>query len=123
MTDTKMDPEIKAKWLKALRSNRYKQTVGTLRRTKVGKQGEPVGYCCLGVLCNVIDSGAGTWTHRVDGDEWEGVMAYHGTAEYIIPSVAESVGLPRTIQDKLAGFNDDAGLDFKEIADWVEENL
>jgi|GEM_PF-1369815 len=34
------------KWLRALKSGKYKQTIGTLNDRK--------GYCCLGVACKVI---------------------------------------------------------------------
>ena len=41
-----MDKKIKTRWLKALRSGKYKQGKQTLRT----KDGE---YCCLGVLCDL----------------------------------------------------------------------
>jgi len=40
-----MRPEIKAAWIAALRSGKYKKTVGDLRN--------PNGFCCLGVLCDL----------------------------------------------------------------------
>lgn len=43
-----MDKKIKAKWLRALRSGKYKQAKGVLRTEKGG-------FCCLGVLCDVVD--------------------------------------------------------------------
>ena len=46
-----IDPEFKAKWLEALRSGRYRQTSLMLR--------DKVGFCCLGVACDI--SGKGTW--------------------------------------------------------------
>lgn len=44
--DDKMNPEVKAKWLAALRSGKYAQGAGKLRT--VNNE-----YCCLGVLCDV----------------------------------------------------------------------
>jgi hypothetical protein len=41
----KLDPAIKSDWIKALRSNSYKQDIGQLRSV--------CGFCCLGVLCDV----------------------------------------------------------------------
>lgn len=38
--------EVKEKWLKALRSGKYKQG-----RRQLHKNGY---YCCLGVLCNIV---------------------------------------------------------------------
>ena len=46
-----MNPEIKAQWLAALRSGEYQQTNGALRREQPDGS---VGYCCLGVLCEVL---------------------------------------------------------------------
>lgn len=40
--EQKLPPELKAKWLEALRSGQHKQAKGELFRDK--------GYCCLGVL-------------------------------------------------------------------------
>jgi hypothetical protein len=47
-----MNPELKQKWLAALRSGEYKQARGYLKTE--------FGYCCLGVLCDV--SGLGEFT-------------------------------------------------------------
>lgn len=51
-----MNPEIKAKWLAALRSGEYKQGRGYLQNGK----GE---FCCLGVLCDLYrkETGNGVW--------------------------------------------------------------
>ena len=40
-----MNPEIKSKWVAALRSGKYKQTKNVLRNRD--------SFCCLGVLCNL----------------------------------------------------------------------
>lgn len=40
-----MNSQIKQKWVDALRSGKYPQDTGVLRST--------VGYCCLGVLCDL----------------------------------------------------------------------
>lgn len=42
----KLKPEVTEKWLAALRSGKYKQGRKTLRSDE--------GYCCLGVLCDVL---------------------------------------------------------------------
>lgn len=41
----KMNPGVKKKWVAALRSGKYKQTIGNLKTSE--------GYCCLGVLCDL----------------------------------------------------------------------
>ncbi len=45
-----MKPEIKAKWVAALRSGEYEQTQGQLREETIGGK---TSFCCLGVLCNL----------------------------------------------------------------------
>lgn len=42
----KMNPDIKARWVAALRSGEYKQGRGRLRSSANE-------FCCLGVLCNL----------------------------------------------------------------------
>lgn len=71
-----MDANLKAKWIAALRSGEYKQGGGALRS-------DDNSYCCLGVLCDIIDPNA--W----HGDAWEkgGERGY-----YLIPDgIAKSV--------------------------------
>lgn len=51
----KLPAEVKTKWLKALRSGKYQQTVGTLCDNK--------GYCCLGVLQKAVEG-------KVEEDEY-----------------------------------------------------
>jgi hypothetical protein len=45
MLKTKMNPEVKQKWIDALRSGDYEQGSEKLRGVN--------GYCCLGVLCDI----------------------------------------------------------------------
>jgi len=45
-----MKKEIADKWIAALRSGEYKQGMGALHDTSNDS------YCCLGVLCKVMDS-------------------------------------------------------------------
>lgn len=52
-----MNTQIKEKWVNALRSGEYAQTDGNLRTT--------VGYCCLGVLCDLYAKEHSVeWTYR-----------------------------------------------------------
>jgi hypothetical protein len=44
-----MKPEIKEKWLAALKSGKYVQGQGVLQ----GKSGNAFTHCCLGVLCDI----------------------------------------------------------------------
>jgi len=93
-------------WIKELRSEKYKQCKGQMRK---GEEGD-YSYCCLGVLNVILDS---TFTEN-------GVRIEEGV-----------IFLPETIFDnkftqKLeteAYLKNDSGSNFKEIADWLEETL
>lgn len=43
--------KVAEKWVKALRSGKFKQAQGAL--AKVSKTGKVSGHCCLGVLCEL----------------------------------------------------------------------
>lgn len=126
-----MNPEIKAKWVAALRSGEYEQGRGSLLRD--GK------HCCLGVLCEIAVQ--------------ENVItkATYDTPENSLPEFQSSVTvfdegpgeqfsvLPEKVIDwagldggnpivddgksNLASLNDNAGLSFDEIADVIETQL
>lgn len=107
-----MNPEVKAKWLEALRSGEYEQGKGELRRGDT--------YCCLGVLCNI--SQLGRWNPYDSG-------AYSFNVDSNLPAFGM---LPKSIsvwselfvdnQNRLGQMND-GGASFPEIADWIEANL
>lgn len=99
----KMDPELKAKWLDALRSGNYKQARGQLA---IGG-----GFCCLGVLNEIggFDNPAAAGRLRdlrADPD----------------PSLCPFIAIPGKTQMNLA-IKNDSYWSFEQIADWIEENL
>jgi hypothetical protein len=57
MSLTKEQVENRKKWVQALRSGKYRQGSGTLRRWVDGTE---TAYCCLGVACDVLDPNG--WT-------------------------------------------------------------
>lgn len=102
-----MDKKLKARWVKALRSGKYKQCTGKL----TDKKG---GYCCLGVLQRLV-------TRREPPSGWD----YSGS---------EAMPLKmRPLNKKVRGWSDsphivlaqmnDGGKNFSEIADYIEKNL
>jgi hypothetical protein len=108
-----MNPEIKKKWVEALRSGKYKQGIGRLKGNDE--------FCCLGVLCDI--SGLSNWDaeNRYLGDnsllpmqvvEWAGLDSYNPRC----PAPNSSGTLP------LSAFNDHR-YSFIEIADLIERNL
>lgn len=96
----KMDPVVKAKWLEALRSRKYKQGTGTLKRLVNGSE----QYCCLGVLCEVAE-----------------IKSYHtGTID---DANKVKIGLSGSAQNELIDRNDFREQKFYQIARWIERNL
>lgn len=138
-----MDQAIGRRWVEALRSGNYQQTTGFLRRTehtnRVTGEVNPAGFCCLGVLCDLIApdrwdvSDAGV-DHIVPflrtDDEREAlgtvfadamppydVLEASGLAEYAADVEDDTLNA-----DDLAGRND-RGATFAEIADIIEDAL
>lgn len=120
-----MDPDIKGKWLKALRSGEYKQGGGMLHP-------DPHTYCCLGVLCDLhAKETGGVWVR--DGHEdssYEGMNALlpvsvYQWAGFGDPEYPNDVDLLVSYdghQEYLSTLNDYV-LTFAEIADLIEEQL
>lgn len=133
LTRQKLVPEIKERWLTALRSGKYKQGAGALR---VGDK-----YCCLGVLCQLLAEEAyiPVSSSGVTGEDG-GIVVYDGTTT--LPSsltVAIAFGAnvvraggenwnvydprsPSHYMTSLAQLND-SGMSFAEIADVIEEQF
>lgn len=99
-----MKPEIKTKWIDALRSGKYLQIKGALRSR------DGLGHCCLGVLCDLIDPAG-----------WH-LQAHH--FENLMPGekILSEAGLAMDAADKFADMNDD-GTPFATIADHIERHL
>lgn len=109
----KLSPDVKAKWLEALRSGKYEQTQGCLTN---GNE----TFCCLGVLCDVTDPKA--WGAH---DEW-----YYGTGEDKDSEVGNlpfgfriAIGMSDEAERRLVLMNDSDCLTFPEIANWIETYL
>lgn len=117
-----MDKEIKSKWLKALRSGRYKQTQTMLK--------DDIGYCCLGVLCTVV----GAKWREDPHDEYmravlDGKVINEPGSEVLRLVFLRKIGLTKVRQEVLTNMNDGNGNkgvpahSFKQIADYIEKNL
>jgi hypothetical protein len=110
-----MDAQVKAEWVAALRSGKYKQDIGYLKRDTVNGP----RYCCLGVLCEVIDPNKFTQLQN-------GIYDYglHGFATHMtVPTnVQRDIGLSDEECDTLTCMND-AHDSFEFIADFIEYNV
>lgn len=132
-TYSKMDPEIKVKWLEALRSDRFRQGSGFLKDCDGDN-------CCLGVLAEINDI---PWEASIDsfsegsfaftfprGDEEEEGTDDNGNADtYIdIHQIPNGYcGIDAVARDELINRNDGARdferHSFAQLADWIEKNL
>ena len=127
-----MNPEVKVKWLEALRSGEYRQTRYIL-------QSSSHGFCCLGVLCDIYTKevgGSWEWEHSeedaysiVHEDELDAattdlpfrVMEWAGLEERN-PQVTNPFCEGEVAFSTLALLNDD-GKDFEFIADLIDRDL
>lgn len=135
-----MNPEIKEKWITALRSGKYKQGTYYLR----SHDGHEYRYCCLGVLTDLYhcETGLGTWLDVPIPDIVVDCKSRFriGTQQYVEEILPENVvswaGLSGTFADhgeyptgSLIQDNDgniDNGVTpktFAEIADIIEEHF
>lgn len=101
------------KWLKALRSGRYTQGFGCLRKKEDGLD----EFCCLGVLCDI--SGIGAWKN----EEVRGAVYYEALGDArrnVLPdSVQAAVGISQNFMSELVALND-SGATFNTIAEQIE---
>lgn len=132
-----MNPEIKKKWLEALRSGKYEQTTGKLCE----KNGDFEGYCCLGVLTDLyVKEGLGKWEQRIftSGHKspecfLSGDFSFGPNVSQLAEEVRNWAGLEDTnptistvqvdgVHRYLSELNDE-GESFSTIADLIEERL
>lgn len=93
-------------WCRRLRSGDYKQGRDCLRTIKDR-------YCCLGVLCDVIDTTKWSKHNFAEKYMFDGEIA-------LLPD--ESI-LDADTQCQLTHFNDVDQWNFDGIADWIEQNI
>lgn len=139
-----MRKEVMKKWVKALRSGKFKQGQGTLKQ--FNRRGQPQ-HCCLGVLCEVYNEsmkkskkktlsetydpsynfdfkhGRSIFDKKKDDlpikvKDWAGMKTSLGT--FTVPIVNE-YGDEDFEVECLADWND-TGRKFTVIADLIEEN-
>lgn len=128
----RMDPNVKADWLTALRSGDYKQTQGCLR--------DDTGYCCLGVLTDLWVKGSSVeWHPKPFGTAFSIATPGWGAESSVTPrgvmswsDLTNSTGttLLGATEDEttdnfyvtLSDLNDN-GFTFEQIADVIEYAL
>lgn len=125
----RMNPEVKAEWVAALRSGDYTQD------SESSLLHSDEGYCCLGVLCDIaVKKGvtfahdrSGRWDYGISSDPANDVLA----SAYLPGEVIQWAGLDGSnpvvghyvgTNGSLASIND-TGTPFEKIADIIEERL
>jgi hypothetical protein len=134
-----MNPEIKARWVAWLRANADKQTQGRLCR--LGKDGAPDGYCCLGGLSEIAVQDGIITKQEVPDSILGGTMGVYGTFEdggygsashtslpsAVVPWAGVENWDPKVTVDgglvQLTYVNDNMRFNFNQIADLIEEQL
>ena len=114
-----MDPELKKKWIEALRSGKYKQGKNRLHRA------EDNSYCCLGVLCEVAG-----FEKRESTDERGNAYKLPDGVTYTTSIPASFFGFrddsENTPRDKVMLYNDcedKRHKGFKAIATYIEKRF
>jgi hypothetical protein len=123
MTTFKLKPEIKARFLEALRSNKYQQGEGRLKKQD--------HFCCLGVLSDLaVQDGVANWEEDalVVGDIYskslfpEQLLSW--ACEGNFPDLSGVTAFPLSDSEKAGSLtyaNDELEKTFPEIACLVEE--
>lgn len=115
-----MKLKIKEKWVKALRSGKYKQAKGYLLKREGGlsNKGKKIGYCCLGVLTDLYC--------KERGYKFDNITKRHGNA--VLPdTVAKWAGLsnsnPQIGVRDASELNDKDNKTFPQIAKLIDKHL
>lgn len=110
-----MKKAIRDAWVQSLRSGLYPQVQGALCR----KENDGLGFCCLGVLADVVDPSG--W--QAPPTE-EGEMRQYGAMLGTLPEeMRDELQLSHIALRRLVVLNDVEKLPFTEIADWIEQNI
>lgn len=104
--------ELITEWLTALRSGKYSQTTGRLRKAD--------SFCCLGVLCDISKTGQWLAVHATD-DTYQQFEPYSEFKETphggFLPQYLEDVVQLNTQEFIIMN---DEGASFEDIADEIE---
>jgi len=112
-----MNPQIKQKWVSALRSGDYQQGRNYLRTDN--------GFCCLGVLCDLYGKENNVeWNLANNGHNYE----FQDKESHLPSSVIEWAGVgdgnpPVNDGESTLVRLNDSGSTFEQIADVIEKQL
>lgn len=123
-TNGRINPNLKQRWVKALRSGEYNQGDEYLCDSYNN-------FCCLGVLADIEYDG--DWIKDNKSDVWglrgtnrqepETNIGFENICKHFLPTnFANKCGLSIETQEDLADLND-SGDSFETIAEWIDCNL
>lgn len=105
-----MNEDLKQRWIAALESGDYPKSVGRLR--------DSVGFCCLGVLGDLLIQEDHSYHWSQDAPRTYFLITPSGARG----SCLEEIVLPISDQDSLAQINDQTDT-FHDVTIWIKENL
>lgn len=115
--------DLRARWVAALRSGKYQQGSGLLHYLDMNDEHR---YCCLGVLCDVVDP-LGWESYRgvlppyqSKGEVKEGFRFHKSDIAVPSPRIMSEAGLVKGGGWQLVLMNDDKRKTFDDIADYLE---
>jgi hypothetical protein len=117
----KLDPDVKARWLDALRSGRYQQSRGALCQDEDGALchiGLASSFCCIGVLGHLEKLHQYERTSDIV-DKFSDVFSDSLTVQGNVATEPRTMSVAMTLVE----MNDGERLNFNQIADWIEEYL
>lgn len=108
----RMDPEVRRRWLEALRSGEYAQGIGYLRSV--------AGFCPLGVLLDVSsDNLEGTWNPVATNH-----YSFDLGGDRLLKEIpSDFFGISEKNLETIMACNDRYRYSFDVIATWIENNV
>ncbi len=98
-----MKRKLAQKWVAALRSGKYNQTTGRLK--------DEIGYCCLGVLCEISEARADGPGKYIENYTEVGLKSMTGKLDPYYEPNMDTLSLSKL---------NDEGYTFNEIADIIQ---
>ena len=103
------------KWIAALRGGKYHKTTGMLCRVVSGQS----SHCCLGVACRVaIKNGIDIVVKNIGGS-----VEFDGNQSDLPIKLMKLFGVDGADQGNLIRMNDADRVSFRQIANYIEENI
>lgn len=109
---TESQKAVRKQWVEALRSGKYQQ--GRYRLRKIIYNGTE-GFCCLGVLCDIVSPEL--W--KADKSNMSNEWLHNGGIAMPSATIREAAGLEEDEIDLLMKMNDEGIASFEDIANQI----